>query len=70
MTGEARNAASRFHPDGAVIVKKSQAEKPYYLCRVINAWDEHRHYGEHLLIGEEFATRNEAEARAKELSRV
>jgi hypothetical protein len=67
-TSPSMGVASFGSPDGSVIVKKSQNEKPYYLCRVTNHWDADRYYGEHLIPNEEFATRDEAEARAKELT--
>ena len=64
---ESPTADRRLHADGAVIVKRSQAPRPYYLCRVVNALPVDVYYGEYALIGEEFATREAAEARAEEL---
>lgn len=56
-------------PDGSVVVRFSSRSnpKPYYLQRVINAWESNRHYGVHMIHGEEFATLEEAKARAAEL---
>lgn len=75
MRDESHSAASvydethrGFAPDGAIIIRKSQhPTKPYYLQRVINGWADYRFYDVHALIGEEFATREEAEARAAQL---
>lgn len=76
---DARSAASvydesrqGFAPDGAVVVRYSNPsnEKPYYLQRITNAWDVGLYYGAHLIMGETFATLEEAEARAAELTRA
>lgn len=63
-------AGTGLDPDGAILVRRSQdPEKPWYLQRVVNAWEESRYYGRHEIICEDFATREEAEARAEELRR-
>lgn len=65
-----RKAASMcewWPADGAIIVRKSaHPEHPYYLQRSLKA-PEIGYFSVHALIGEEFATRDEAEARAEAL---
>ena len=67
--GEATAAkrSNPFPPSGIRVCKSQHPTKPYYLQSLLNDWEEHRYFGAHAILGEEFATLEEAEARAEAL---